>query len=321
MRFEMGDLNACLQEVCSFWLHRFHQQGVALYFLANEKLKPFPFDNFKVQHIVSNLLDNASKFTPSGGTVWLNAEPHVWERRTEKSVRVAGDRRKPSLTAVPNSVRISVSDTGDGMDTETLEHIFEPFFTTKEIGKGTGLGLAIVMGVVKQHEGFIDVHSEPGKGTAFHIHIPVSEVAAEPPPEPDTALVRGGHETILVGEDDDGLRDLADEILQGFGYRVLLARDGEEAFRTFMAHRSEISLVLLDVIMPKLNGADAYERMSREKPGLPVIFTSGYSERGAMLNSMPIHGAPMLQKPYGAKLLARKVRQTLDAALPDPIPT
>jgi signal transduction histidine kinase len=176
MRFEMADLNACLSEVCSFWLHRFHQQGVALYFLANEKLKPFPFDNFKVQHIVSNLLDNASKFTPSGGTVWLNAEPHVWERRTEKSVRVTGDRRKPSLTAVPNSVRISVSDTGVGIAPEFQQEIFEDF--TKALhdknSQGMGLGLSIARRLVQAHGGRIWMESQPGSGTKFSFLIPLN---------------------------------------------------------------------------------------------------------------------------------------------------
>lgn len=176
MRFEMGDLNACLQEVCSFWLHRFHQQGVALYFLANEKLKPFPFDNFKVQHIVSNLLDNALKFTPSGGTVWLNAELHVWERRTEKSARVAGDRRKPSLTAVPNSVRISVSDTGVGIAPEFQQEIFEDFTKAShdKNSQGMGLGLSIARRLVQAHGGRIWMESQPGSGTKFSFLIPLN---------------------------------------------------------------------------------------------------------------------------------------------------
>jgi signal transduction histidine kinase len=175
MRFEMADLNACLSEVCSFWLHSFHQQGVALYFLANEKVQPFTFDNFKVQHIVSNLLDNALKFTPSGGTVWLNAEPHVWERRAGKPARIAGDRRKQSL-ALPNSVRISVSDTGVGIAPEFQQEIFEDF--TKALhdknSQGMGLGLSIARRLVQAHGGRIWMESQPGTGTKFSFLIPVN---------------------------------------------------------------------------------------------------------------------------------------------------
>jgi len=175
MRFEMADLNACLQEVCSFWLHRFHQQGVALYVLVNEKLKPFPFDNFKVQHIVSNLLDNALKFTPSGGTVWLNAEPHVWERRVGKSERVSGDRRKQSAS-VPNSVRISVSDTGVGIAPEFQQEIFEDFIKAshEKNSQGMGLGLSIARRLVQAHGGRIWMESQPGSGTKFSFLIPLN---------------------------------------------------------------------------------------------------------------------------------------------------
>jgi len=177
MRFELADLNACLQEVCSFWLHRFHQQGVAVYFLANEKLKPFPFDNFKVQHIVSNLLDNALKATPSGGTVWLNAEPHVWERRVGKSERVTGDRRKQTgSTSVPNSVRISVSDTGVGIAPEFQQEIFEDFTKAshEKNSSGMGLGLSIARRLVQAHGGRIWMESQPGSGTKFSFLIPLN---------------------------------------------------------------------------------------------------------------------------------------------------
>ena len=175
MRFEMSDLNSCLQEVCSFWLHRFHQQGVALYFLASEKLKPFAFDNFKVQHIVSNLLDNALKFTPRGGTVWLNAEPHVWERRAGKAIRIAGDRRKQSM-ALPNSVRISVSDTGVGIAPEFQQEIFEDFTKVShdKNSQGMGLGLSIARRLVQAHGGRIWMESQPGSGTKFSFLIPLN---------------------------------------------------------------------------------------------------------------------------------------------------
>ncbi len=200
------------------------------------------------------------------------------------------------------------------IETATTERIFEPFFTTKEIGKGTGLGLATVMGIVKQHGGFVDVYSELGRGTAFRVYLPASEGAAEPLHEVDEAPVRGGTETILVAEDHEGMREMAREILETLGYHLLITRDGEEAVRRFKEHRNDISLVLLDVIMPTLDGIDAYEQICKSKAGMPVIFTSGYSDHGPVLASLTTRGATVLQKPYGAKVLARRVRELLDEA-------
>lgn len=176
MRFEGADLNDCLNEVCSFWLHRFHDQGVALYFPANEKLKPFPFDSLKVQHIVSNLLDNALKFTSAGGTVWLSAEPHLWERRTSKSVPPATDRRKQSA-GVPNAVRITVADTGIGIAPEFQQEVFEDFFKLPQPDRnpnGMGLGLAIARRLVLAHGGKIWMESQPGSGSKFSFLLPLN---------------------------------------------------------------------------------------------------------------------------------------------------
>jgi CheY-like chemotaxis protein len=211
-------------------------------------------------------------------------------------------------------VQLSVSDTGTGMDAATLERIFEPFFTTKEVGKGTGLGLATVFGIMKQHGGFIEVYSEVGTGTAFHAHLPVSEGEADALRAADDAPVRGGNELILVAEDHDGMRDMAEQILGTLGYRLILAHDGEEAARKFRDHADEISLLLMDVVMPKMAGTEAYEKISAMRSGIPVIFTSGYSEQGAYLTSALRAGATVLQKPYGARSLARKVRELIDAA-------
>jgi CheY-like chemotaxis protein len=209
-------------------------------------------------------------------------------------------------------VQLSVSDTGSGMDAATMERIFEPFFTTKEVGKGTGLGLATVFGIMKQHGGFIELYSEVGTGTAFHVHLPVSEGVAEALRPADDTPARGGNELILVAEDHDGMRDMAEQILGTLGYRLVLAHDGDEAVRKFLERADEISLLLMDVVMPKMAGTDAYEKISAARPGIPVIFTSGYSEQGAYLTSALTAGATVLQKPYGARALARKVRELLD---------
>ncbi len=180
MKYESGDMNACLSEICSFWSPRFQQKGVALYFLANEKLQPFVFDNAKVQRVLSNLLDNAAKFTPAGGTVWLHAEPHMWERRNNYLAPPLQDRRKQK-SEVPNSVKVSVSDTGPGIAPEFHQEIFDDFFRLAQAGvsgEGVGLGLAIARRLVQAFGGKIWVESEQGAGSKFCFLLPFRPAGA-----------------------------------------------------------------------------------------------------------------------------------------------
>jgi two-component system cell cycle sensor histidine kinase/response regulator CckA len=262
-------------------------------------------DPSQIEQVIMNLCFNARDAMPKGGQLLIETrnvdlDSHFCERHADAN---------PG-----RHIQLSVCDTGVGMAPGTVERIFEPFFTTKEVGKGTGLGLATVLGIVKQHGGFLDVYSELGKGTAFRVYLPVSEGIAEPLHHVDDAPVRGGTETILVAEDHEGMREMARQILETLGYHLLLARDGEEAVNQFAAHRNSISLVLLDVIMPKLDGIDAYEQICNAKSGTPVIFTSGYSDHGPLLASLTAKGAAVLQKPYSSKVLARRVRELLDEA-------
>lgn len=180
MRFEAGNINACLSEVCRLWSPRFQERGLAMYFLANEKVHEFAFDAPKVERIISNLLENASKFTPAGGTVWLHAEPHVWERRAISKPAVPQERRRRPLSQ-PNSVKISVSDTGPGIPPEYHLEIFDDFFRLpgSEQSEGMGLGLAIARRLVHAMGGKIWVESEPGTGCRFSFIIPVKPPAAE----------------------------------------------------------------------------------------------------------------------------------------------
>jgi signal transduction histidine kinase len=180
MQFETGNINACISEVCSLWSNRFQQKGLALYFLANDKLQPFPFDAPKVQRILSNLLENASKFTPAGGTVWLHAEPHMWERRSNQKPSVNGERRRQNLSH-PNSVKVSVSDTGPGIAPEFHIEIFDDFFRLPQAEKmadGMGLGLAIARRLVHGFGGKIWVESEPGAGCKFSFLVPLKPTPA-----------------------------------------------------------------------------------------------------------------------------------------------
>ncbi len=174
MRFDAGDLNACLSEVCRLWSFSFQEKGLALYFLANEKLTEFSFDSAKVQRVVSNLLENASKFTPSGGTVWLHAEPYMWDRRNVEQPGVLTERRRQA-SALPNSVKISVSDTGPGIPAEYHIEVFDDFFRLpqNENASGMGLGLAIARRLVGNMGGKIWVESEAGAGCKFSFILPL----------------------------------------------------------------------------------------------------------------------------------------------------
>lgn len=180
MRYEAGDMNACLSEVCRLWSHRFQEKGLALYFLANDKLPELAFDSPKVQRVISNLLENASKFTPAGGTVWLHAEPYMWERRSASNPGISGERRQQN-NALPNSVKVSVSDTGPGIPAEYHIEVFDDFFRlpqTENQPDGMGLGLAIARRLVNGMGGKIWVESDPGAGSKFSFIIPLKPAAS-----------------------------------------------------------------------------------------------------------------------------------------------
>jgi signal transduction histidine kinase len=179
MRYEAGNMNTCLSEVCRLWSPRFQERGLALYFLVNDKLPEFSFDAPKIERVISNLLENASKFTPSGGTVWLHAEPYMWERRTVSEPSVASDRRHRDNTQ-PNSVKVSVSDTGPGISPEYHIEVFDDFFRvpqTEKLSDGMGLGLPIARRLINNMGGKIWVESEPGAGCKFSFIIPLTPAA------------------------------------------------------------------------------------------------------------------------------------------------
>jgi two-component system cell cycle sensor histidine kinase/response regulator CckA len=260
-------------------------------------------DPTQIEQVLMNLCINARDAMSNGGSIEI------------ESVNVVLDEafcgRQP-LARPGEYVCLSVSDTGSGMDQATLDRIFEPFFTTKEMGKGTGLGLATVYGILSQHGGFIHVQSELGRGTTFRVYLPVSTVTQTPAAINHDLPVRGGSEVVLVAEDHEGLRHLADETLTNLGYEVVLAADGEDAVRKFQNNLERIQLALLDVVLPKMNGPDVYAKISALKADVAVIFATGYSPDIAQLQKVMAQGLPILQKPYSPRDLARKVRETLD---------
>jgi two-component system, cell cycle sensor histidine kinase and response regulator CckA len=261
-------------------------------------------DPTQVEQILMNLCINARDAMPQGGSLHIETCNAAFDAEYCATQPFARPGRYSML---------SVTDSGIGMDSATLDRVFEPFFTTKDQGKGTGLGLAMVYGIVRQHGGFVYVYSEPGVGSTFRVYFPVClEGVKSPERAPDTRPVTGGTETILVAEDHEGLREIARETLVNLGYRVILTADGEEAVREFLNPRNHIDLLLMDVVLPKLGGPQAYARICETRPDIPAIFATGYSADIELLRQARRQGLPMLQKPYSPRDLARKVRETLD---------
>jgi two-component system cell cycle sensor histidine kinase/response regulator CckA len=300
-------LNHSVQDVLSL-LGGVIGKDIELHTVLAEDLAVVRVDPAQIEQVLMNLCINSRDAMPKGGR--LSIETHNAEFSEEECHR--------NLELQPGRfAALSVSDTGVGMDAAVRERIFEPFFTTKGTGKGTGLGLATVYGIVKQHGGFIQVESELGRGSTFHIYLPVSEnitTAEHRPIVIQDQPVRGGTETILIAEDHEGIREMARATLESLGYQILLAQDGEEAVEVFSAHRDSIALVLLDVIMPRRSGPETYEAIKGMRPEVPVVFATGYSNETAALTEMVGRGIAVLQKPYSSGVLCRRVREALDHA-------
>ena len=283
-------------------LRRLLGDHVALEVACPGDLPAIVGDPGNIELVVMNLAVNARDAMPSGGTVRIDVAP--------VKISPADCARFPDRRA-GGYVRLSVADTGCGMSPETLMRVFEPFFTTKEVGKGTGLGLATVYGIVRQHEGWIDVKSQPGVGTTFDVFFPCTACAPEEPsiPEAELPAAIGGTETILIAEDEPALRELVQAVLEDAGYRVLLAEDGRSALTLFAKHADEIDLLITDMMMPGgISGRELAAQLKEQRSDLRVIFTSGYSA-DLMGDTAPraneIH---FLQKPYDPDTLLRLVR-------------
>ena len=261
-------------------------------------------DRGQIEQVVVNLCLNARDAMPQGGQLLVETgSVDLEEEYLRGHPYMRGGRH----------AFLMVSDTGTGMDEATRVRVFEPFFTTKAPDRGTGLGLSVVYGIVKQHDGSIHVYSEPGKGSTFKIYLPAIEASPDVRAPVKTEPVRGGRETILLAEDEESIRELAGRVLRDLGYRVLPARNGEEAVDVFRKHGGEISLAVLDVVMPRMGGKEAFEAMRRETPGLKAIFMSGYSANAIHESFVLRPDIPFLGKPFAPLALARKVREVLDA--------
>ena len=300
------DLNEVLTNI-SLMLHRTLGEDINFQFNYASELPPVFADGGMMEQVIMNLAVNARDAMPKGGQLLIATS--VAEVSPAHVARYPNDARPGKF------VCLTFIDTGCGMDHVTLGRIFEPFFTTKEFGKGTGLGLATVYGIVKQHQGWIEVQSQVGQGTTFRLYLPPSAEGADKPAErTDSGPLRGGKETVLVVEDEPPVRWIVKDVLERQGYRVIEAGNGVEALAAWHRHQNEISLLLTDVVMPSgLSGQELAEKFQSQKPGLRVIYTSGYSVQVAGKGLQVMDGLNFLQKPFDANRLARSVRQCLDS--------
>ncbi|MCJ7830023.1 MAG: ATP-binding protein, partial [Desulfobacterales bacterium] len=260
-------------------------------------------DGGQLEQVLMNLAINARDAMPTGGRLTLQT--------ADCDVDETFASTYPTLP--PGAyVTLSVSDTGTGMPPEVQERIFEPFFSTQEKGKGTGLGLATVYGIIQQHRGYIFVDSTPGGGTIFRVFLPAGRAGVTAPPVAAARSMPGGTETVLIVEDDPGLRDLVANILKTLGYRVINAAGAEEALKLSAELDAPIALLLTDVVMPVLNGRQVADAIQAGRPAIKVLFMSGYGDEAIEAHGMNDGRSHFIKKPFTPTDLAVKVRATLD---------
>jgi CheY-like chemotaxis protein len=283
-------------------LKRLIPESVAMRTALQGALWPIKADRGQLEQVVLNLSLNARDAMPDEGRLELTTENVTLERAT----LVGHDAMPPG-----RYVRLSVSDDGLGMDAATLTRIFEPFFTTKGVGKGTGLGLATVYGIVRQSGGAIEVESRPLAGTTFRLLFPASNEVERPAPAAGPPVPKAqAAQTLLLAEDEPGVRNVAAKALRGQGYLVLEAADGVEALELAQAHGAKIDALVTDVVMPRMGGPELVRRLCAERPLLPVLFMSGHVDASVSGRELPT-GAAFLPKPFAPEALRRAVHDLL----------
>ena len=298
-----ADINEIIRRVEKF-LKRVIGEDIECATILDSRPLPVLADAHQLEQVLMNLATNARDAMPGGGVFSITSE------QTELDADFVAIH---SYGQPGPHVLLTVSDTGHGMDEQTRHRIFEPFFTTKEVGKGTGLGLAVVYGIIRQHDGFINVYSEPGRGTTFRIYLPLmAAAAATEEKKTEAEQPATGRETVLVAEDDATLRKLFRSILQRAGYTVIEAVDGEDAILKFMENKERINLLLFDIIMPKMSGKEAYDAIRQIAPGAKIIFASGYAPGIIRQKAVGEEELPIIFKPMSPRDLLKKMRMVLD---------
>jgi two-component system cell cycle sensor histidine kinase/response regulator CckA len=258
-------------------------------------------DQRQIEQVLLNVYVNASQAMPAGGDLYVQTE----------NVIIDEDYIKPYQTEPGKYVKISIKDTGVGMDEATQQRIFDPFFTTKEMGRGTGLGLASVYGIIKNHNGFINVYSAKGKGTTFNIYLPAFEKKALKAGERGEKLLRGT-ETLLLVDDEDMIIDVCCKVVTKLGYNVLTVKSGKEAIEIYKENRDRIHMVILDMIMPTMSGAETYDKLKEINPDVKVLLSSGYNINGQVAEILDRGCNGFIQKPFNMADLSKKIREILD---------
>jgi CheY-like chemotaxis protein len=295
------DINDIVRDFVKI-IHEIIGENIETRVVFASKPSKVKIDIARINQVLLNLVMNARDAMSEKRA--LTIEIHTDE--------ITGMQRRLYLDAIPGKyVVLSVSDTGAGIDEKTMKKLFEPLFTTDPSGEKKGLGLSVVYGVVKQHGGLIDVLSEAGIGATFRVYLP-SATERKKPKKLEEKVIKGGSEAILIAEDEPALRDIAANILKNLGYRIFLAADGMEALDIFRKNSHEIDMVLLDVVMPGLNGREAYREMKKIKTGIPVLFVTGYSLDGIQTNFIFEERFDVIQKPFTLVSLGKKIREVLD---------
>ncbi len=258
-------------------------------------------DQGQIDQVLLNLYVNAWQAMPGGGQLYIQTA----------NVRLEEDDIKPFEIQAGRCVKITITDSGVGMDAATQQRIFEPFFTTKEMGRGTGLGLASAYGIIKNHGGLIDVHSTKGEGTTFSIYLPVGKKDVTAKMALDKEILKGS-ETILLVDDEDLIIEIAQRMLAKMGYNTLIAQGGQETIEVYRQHGDRIALTILDMIMPDMNGQETYKRLKKLNPNLKVLLSSGYSLNDQARQIMDLGCQGFIQKPFDVVQLSQKIREILD---------
>ncbi|MCX5816334.1 MAG: response regulator, partial [Proteobacteria bacterium] len=300
-RYEVkpADMNDILEKSSSMFGRT--KKEISIHRKYGKDLFTVEVDRGQMEQLFVNLYVNAWQAMPGGGELYLETE----------NVLVDDKQAFPYAVKPGNYIKISITDTGTGMDEKTKERIFDPFFTTKEMGRGTGLGLAMVYGIIKGHKGMINVYSEPGHGTTFNIYLPASKKEVEKE-KTATATIARGTETILLVDDEKMVLEVSKELLESMGYRVYTAGSGQEAVAVYMEKRNEIDLVILDMIIPGISGGETFDRLREINPDAKVLLSSGYSINGQAQEIMDRGCNGFIQKPFHLGKLSSKIREMLD---------
>ncbi len=298
---KITDINRILKNTVAMFARSKKEVSIETDFA--DDLWPVLIDPGHMDQVMMNLLVNAGQAMPGGGKIFIRTQ----------NITASGSQPPPSQLKPGNYVKISITDTGVGMDEETRQKIFDPFFTTKKYGEGTGLGLSTVYGIVKNHDGHITVYSEPGKGSTFNIFIPATGEMAEKTPltsrRPDLVP---GTETILLVDDEEIIKETGQTMLEELGYTVLTAQSGAEGIETYTRHKNQIDLVVLDMIMPDMGGAETFERLRSVTPDLKILLSSGYGLNQQVASILERGCDGFIQKPFNLTELSQKVRGVLE---------